>query len=56
MTYAEIRKKISKLLDDTETEMNNLIEQYNENNDDQIDTVDLSYKFSELQDYIEDYS
>jgi gas vesicle protein len=57
MTYEEVSKKISKLLDNTETEMNNLIEQFNESNDDQqIDVVDLSHKFSELQDYIEDYS
>lgn len=57
MTYEEVSKKISKLLDNTETEMNNLIEQFNESNDDQqIDDVDLSHKFSELQDYIEDYS
>lgn len=58
MTYDEMQKKVSKLLDETENKMNDLIQTYNENNEDEseIDTVDLSSKFSELQDYIEDYS
>ena len=61
MTYEELQEKVSKLLDDTEEKMNNLIEEYNESIEDkedenEVDTVDLSYKFSELQDYIEDYS
>lgn len=58
MTYEEMQKKVSKLLDETENKMNNLIETYNENNEDEseIDTVDLSAKFSDLQDYIEDYT
>ena len=58
MTYKEIRQKVSKLLDNAEEEMNKIIEDYNENNEDgdHIDTVDLSGKFSSLQDYIEDYS
>ena len=61
MTYEKLQEKVSKLLDDTEEKMNNLIEEYNESIEDkedenEVDTVDLSGKFSELQDYIEDYS
>lgn len=61
MTYEELQEKVSKLLDDTEEKMSNLIEEYNESIEDkedenEVDTVDLSGKFSELQDYIEDYS
>ena len=56
-----LQEKVSKLLEDTEEKMNNLIEEYNESIEDdgdatEIDTVDLSSKFSELNDYIEDYS
>ena len=37
--------------------MTDLIDQYNEQNEDEeIDTVDLDYKFDELSDYIYDYS
>ena len=61
MTYEELQEKVSKLLDDTEEKMSNFIEKYNESIEDkedenEVDTVDLSGKFSELQDYIEDYS
>ena len=61
MTYNQLQKKVSKLLEDTEDKMTNLIEEYNESIEDnedenEIDTVDLSGKFSELSDYIEDYS
>ena len=61
MTYEKLQEKVSKLLDDTEEKMSNLIEEYNESIEDkedenEVDTVDLSGKFSELQDYIEDYS
>ena len=61
MTYEKLQEKVSKLLDDTEEKMSNLIEEYNESVEDkedenEVDTVDLSGKFSELQDYIEDYS
>ena len=61
MTYEELQEKVSKLLDDTEEKMSNVIEEYNESIEDkedenEVDTVDLSGKFSELQDYIEDYS
>ena len=61
MTYNQLQKKVSKLLEDTEDKMTDLIEEYNESIEDnedenEIDTVDLSSKFSELSDYIEDYS
>tara|TARA_Y100000748_G_scaffold284683_1_gene266643 strand:+ start:60 stop:248 length:189 start_codon:yes stop_codon:yes gene_type:complete len=61
MTYEKLQKKVSKLLEDTEDKMTDLIEEYNESIEDnedenEIDTVDLSGKFSELSDYIEDYS
>ena len=59
--YDKLQKKVSKLLEDTEDKMTDLIEEYNESIEDnedenEIDTVDLSGKFSELSDYIEDYS
>ena len=58
MTYEEMQKKVTKLLDNAEEKMNKIIEDFNENNEDgdQVDTVDLSSKFSSLQDYIEDYT
>ena len=61
MTYNQLQKKVSKLLEDTEDKMTDLIEEYNESIEDnedenEIDTVDLSGKFSELSDYIEDYT
>ena len=61
MTYEKLQEKVSKLLDDTEATMSGLIEEYNESIEDnedesEVDTVDLSSKFSELSDYIEDYS
>ena len=61
MTYNQLQKKVSKLLEDTEEKMTNLIEEYNESIEDdedetEIDTVDLSSKFDDLKDYIEDYS
>ena len=58
MTYEQMRDKVTKLLDNAEGKMNELIEDYNENNAEntEVDTVDLSGKFSELQDYVEDYT
>ena len=51
MTYEKLQKKVSKLLEDTEDKMTDLIEEYNESIEDnedenEIDTVDLSGKFS----------
>ena len=58
MTFDQMRDKISDVLSKAETEMESIIEKFNENNEEgtQIDTVDLSSKFSELYEYVEDYS
>ena len=71
--YEQMSESVKKLIDDTETKMFKLINDYNEmielsdeyenfsededaNNFQLVDTVDLSSKFSELSDYLEDYS
>ena len=71
--YEQMSESLKKLIDDTETKMFKLINDYNEmielsdeyenfsadedaNNFILVDTVDLSSKFSELSDYIEDYN
>ena len=66
--YEVMRKTVEYALDKCETEVSNLIEEYNESlpedndyseevsNYTEVDTVDLSSKFSELQDYLEDYT
>ena len=61
MNIEQLNKKVSKLLEDTEDKMSDLIEEYNESIEDdedatEIDTVDLNAKFDDLNDYIEDYS
>lgn len=58
MTHEELKDKVSDILNKAETEMNNVIEKFNEKNDEsiEVDTVDLSHKFSDLNDYVEDYS
>ena len=73
MTYEKLDEEVSKLLNDTETKMFKLINDYNEKielsdeyenfseneNDNEftlVDTVDLSMKFDDLSDYLEDYS
>ena len=56
MTYEKLSEKVKKLLDNTENKMNDLIEKYNESNEEEIDVVDLSMQFVKLKDYIEDYS
>ena len=57
MTYEKLSEEVSKLLNDTEEKMNDLIARYNDHSiEGEIDTVDLSMKFRELSDYIEDYS
>ena len=35
MTYEKLQKKVSKLLEDTEDKMTDLIEKYNESNEDE---------------------
>ena len=71
--YDKMSESVKKLIDDTETKMFKLINDYNEmielsdeyenfsenENDNEftlVDTVDLSSKFSELSDYLEDYT
>jgi hypothetical protein len=71
--YDTMSESVKKLIDDTETKMFKLINDYNEKielsdeyenfseneNDNEftlVDTVDLSSKFSDLSDYLEDYS
>ena len=71
--YEQMSESVKKLIDDTETKMFKLINDYNEmielsdeyenfsqdedaNNFILVDTVDLSSKFSDLSDYIEDYN
>ena len=57
MTIEELNNKVDSLLAETNKKMTDLIDQYNESNEDnEIDTVDLDYKFDELSDYIYDYS
>ena len=71
--YDKMSESVKKLIDDTESKMFKLINDYNSNieesdeyenfseneneNDFQlVDTVDLSSKFSELSDYLEDFT
>ena len=71
--YDIMSESVKKLIENTETKMFKLIEDYNEkielsdeyenfsededaNNFQIVDTVDLSSKFSELSDYLEDYT
>jgi len=59
--YEVMRKTVEYALDKCETEVSNLIEEFNESlpedsDYNEVDTVDLSSKFSELNDYVEDYS
>ena len=71
--YDKMTESVKKLIDDTETKMFKLINDYNEmielsdeyenfsededaNEFTLVDTVDLSSKFSELSDYLDDYS
>jgi len=57
--------EVKKLIDDTETKMFKLIEDYNESISkedyenavvDEVDTVDLSNLFTQLNEYVTDYS
>ena len=71
--YDTMSESVKKLIENTETKMSKLINDYNEmielsdeyenfsededaNNFILVDTVDLSSKFSELSDYLEDYT
>ena len=71
--YDKMSESVKKLIDDTESKMFKLINDYNSNIEESdeyenfsenenenefqlVDTVDLSSKFSELSDYIEDFT
>jgi len=71
--YDTMSESVKKLIENTETKMFKLIEDYNEkvelsdeyenfseneneNEFQLVDTVDLSSKFSELSDYLEDFT
>jgi len=71
--YDKMSESVKKLIENTETKMFKLIENYNEkielsdeyenfseneneNEFQLVDTVDLSSKFSELSDYLEDFT
>ena len=71
--YDKMSESVKKLIDDTESKMFKLINDYNSNIEESdeyenfsededannfqiVDTVDLSSKFSELSDYLEDYT
>ena len=55
MDYEQLHSDITKLLVETQKKMDELIEEYNEKSDGEIDTVDLDSKFEPLFDYVEDY-
>jgi len=60
--YEVMRKTVEYAIDKCEIEVSNLIEEYNESlpedNEDynEVDTVDLSNLFTQLNEYVEDYS
>ena len=55
MNYEQLHSDITKLLVETQKKMDELIEEYNEKSDGEIDTVDLDSKFDPVFDYVEDY-
>ena len=62
--YDIMNNKVKKVLDDAESKMIDLIDDFNEKvendeNDEtyhEIETSDLTMKFDDLKDYVEDYS
>jgi len=58
MNYEELQDKVNKILTEAEVAMENEIETFNETNDEdlEVNTTDLGYKFTELKDYVEDYT
>ena len=65
MNHEKMNAEVKKLIDDTETKMFKLIEDYNESisKEDyenlevsEVDTVDLSNLFTQLNEYVSDYS
>mgnify|MGYP003673664250 FL=1 len=58
MNYEELQNKVNKILTEAEVAMENEIETFNETNDEdlEVNATDLGYKFTELKDYVEDYT
>ena len=56
MDRETLDEAIRTTLNTASKKMEKLIEEFNENNDPEIDTVDLDSKFEPLYDYVEDYS
>ena len=58
MNYEELQNKVNKILTEAEVAMENEIETFNQTNDEdlEVNTTDLGYKFTELKDYVEDYT
>ena len=59
--FEKLDEQVKKLVDDTESKMNKLIEKYNESlnedsDDFEVDTVDLDNLFEQLRDYCTDYT
>tara|TARA_B100001063_G_C16741426_1_gene545025 strand:- start:709 stop:885 length:177 start_codon:yes stop_codon:yes gene_type:complete len=58
MNQEELQDKVNKILTEAEIAMENLIDTFNQTNDEdlEVNITDLSYKFDDLKDYVEDYS
>jgi hypothetical protein len=59
--FEKLDKQVKKLIDNTDTKMNKLIEKYNESlnedsDDFEVDTVDLHNLFVQLKEYCTDYT
>ena len=59
--FEKLDEQVKKLVDDTESKMNKLIEKYNESlnedsDDFEVDTVDLHNLFVQLKEYCTDYT
>jgi len=59
--FEKLDEQVKKLIDNTDTKMNKLIEKYNESlnedsDDFEVDTVDLHNLFVQLKEYCTDYT
>jgi len=57
VNYDDLDTVVTDILTTAQTQVDDVIEKYNESNDDggEVDTVDLNGKFDVLHDYVEDY-
>ena len=57
VNYDDLDTVVTDILTTAQTQVDDVIEKYNESNDDggEVDTVDLNGKFDELHDYMRDY-